>query len=319
MKLTKIRDLSIEIEIRSVCFLDDDSVAAITPAGDVWRMTLASDRPARLFSRDQVLNPITQALDQKSIEPAKGGYPRLFASRKADWLIVNTHDFVLVACHLEIDQSIRLVATGWGQYYPSLTFSANGRWLCARSDETVVYDLHSWKWQILKNSSCAGWYTSQSALLILDNEGHLSRMDIERGTPPEILGSLPPSSDLFANPVVDMCTSLSGQHVVLAYEKGDLEWWQLSPFQNIARVPVGDKEIIGMTASLEKQCVASETETGIRFYHLEKPISLMDPLQGYANPYFSPSGKRFMAIEKKSSNPKRQAGMPPLITLWEVE
>src|ERR1700694_427235 len=257
MRIHKIRDVSLEDDIRDASFLDENHLALITPSADVWRASLIPGAgPCELlFQGRHILKRVSESLEtRKKVEAAQGAYPRLAISHQSEWIVVNTHDLVLVACRnaqefktgvrslRRADFETRLLTHTWGLHYSALQFSPDGSWLAVEHDgSSILFNMHDLAWRERAIRPPFAWHPQKPNLLGFDKQGRILWMDITQESPlPEVLCALEYDS-VTAN-IAGLWMHPSGESCVTVYRHGHWVWWQLKPFQLLSQGMIDDSE-----------------------------------------------------------------------------
>lgn len=151
------------MDVRDASFLDGENLILATPDGNVLRTSVSGCAEELMFSGRDILYRVAEGLvldstknpkeipkSAATLKPCHGGYPRLAASECSDWVVVNTHDMILVACR-EASHSktgpfsrstapeMRLLTWIWGEYYRYYDFSADGSWLALDLGRALIW------------------------------------------------------------------------------------------------------------------------------------------------------------------------------------
>jgi hypothetical protein len=315
MELRKIGNLDIGKEVRHAAFLSEDRVAVSTPAGDVFEVAFGdSAQPRLLLEGKRILKPVARALRQRKVEPAGGAYPRLAASPSGGRLIVNTHDAVLVACSLD-GEPPRLIAETWGEYYPRIQFSPDGRWVCAGETPLLVFDVRTWKYKVFEDLAAAAWHPVLPRLLVLDGERRPRWLAMGEPSPGPPLGDL---ANGVHDPVGLFLTS-AGDRGLAVFENGESIEFQLDPFRRSENRSLGNGLLSAAWQPSRASWIILESDAGALLWDLDEVRPLTGFLPGVTEICPSPSGRRLVLFERGSTNPRPVKPAPAMSAgFWEV-
>jgi hypothetical protein len=323
-KLIRQFELSLPIEARHVVFADEGTLAFTSPVADVWKVAAgtAASHPELLFPSRLALAPVAEALGRATVDPARGDYPRLAVSLSANVVVVNTHDLVLVACPLNSEEKARLLAFGWGQYYPRMAFSADHSRFAAKADMLLVYDMTTWRGHALRSVEQCGWHPRQPMHLCVGYKGELFWADWSEGISPIIreLGSIGVHNETHGLVVLHDL-----ERFVAAFHPPRLELWQLNPLRLIEALDTVDGEIFDLRLSPNGKWLVVRTSSGIRLWNPETPFVLSKLFPGFDALEFAPSSQRFVTHQlAASANPSasddtlNSTTSRSVLSCWEI-
>jgi hypothetical protein len=337
MKVNKLREIAVKDGIRDASFLSEDHLALITPCADVWRLSLISDDGELMFSGDEILKCVARKLGaEKPVKAAEGEYPCLAASPNSEWIVVNSHDAVLVACRKRPHSNVRflpfrsatemrLISDTWGIYYPAMQFSPDGGWLAIDNDGTsMVFNMHTLSWQELQISAPFAWHPRHGKLMGFNSHGEIVWMDVTQPDPsPEILGDL--KYDSVSRNVAGIWLEPSGEFCVTVLPGGDWMCYQLWPFRLRSHGNVGGGGCWKIHGRSGVSWMAVQSRDSIWVGNLDRiQISTWIELPSAIEARFSPSGRRLVTMSPlQSSNPYPvNAALEKnerTATLWELD
>jgi hypothetical protein len=329
MKLHKIMDLEVPGGVRDAAFWDEETIVVTTPAADVWRLDLGASRrpPQQLHTGQEVLAPVARGLGKEGdLAPAAGGYPRLAVSRTAAAVVVNTHDTVLVACDAtDIRRPPRVIAMGWGQYYPALGFSSDGSWFCMSPESPLtVWDTRTWRWRSSSEYEHGVWHATQPLLLCTtDNDPpSLAWLSAAAGgeelSAARVLGPIDVGDDWMR--MCGLSLDPSGEYCAAAFENGRLVWWRLEPLEQVAELATSDGELKDIQVSTQGRWLAAlRNRAGVELWDLNTRRPLDDTMLDASDVVFSPSATRLIALSNAGNpHPRFPSSGPTSAALWQL-
>lgn len=330
--ITPVGELSFGLDVRDLAFWDEATVLLVTPAGDLWRAVLEPSPRAteRLYTGREVNASLAKAFGEETMEPASGGYPSLAADARAGVAIVNTHDVVLVACAVPADarppaEPPKLIAAGWGNYYPQLSFSADGSRFAAAHDELLVFDTRTWaRGQPGNDSDAWAWHPREPRMLSLDDKDRLSWVDFSDVKNPVIqpLGTLDTGEGDDRTDPHALLVDADGAGFLVAYHYPPrLEWWRMDPLRRIGDArPAPDGEVFGIHPSPAGDLLALLSSGGVRLMDAATREEVSDVMEGAMDLSFSPSGRRFItrSLAMQNPHPKHGGRAGARFHLWQA-
>ena len=256
-------------------------------------------------------------------------------SHQSEWIVVNTHDLVLVACRnaqefktglrslRRADFETRLLTHTWGLHYSALQFSPDGSWLAVEHDgSSILFNMHDLAWRERAIRPPFAWHPQKPNLLGFDKQGRILWMDITQESPlPEVLCALEYDS-VTAN-IAGLWMHPSGESCVTVYRHGHWVWWQLKPFQLLSQGMIDDSECGRVCGTPGVPWMAVQTENAIWIGDLDdRQLWSWTKLPSTTEARFSPSGRRMVTLSQiRSSNPYPAHPAPThkrTATMWEV-
>jgi len=341
MKVTKLREFS--MDVRDASFLDEHNLALITPAADVWRTSVISGSEELMFSGSDVLHRVAEGLVLRSrkepkeipkvaatLKPCNGGYPRLATSDRSGWVVVNTHDMILVACRdasyfnfgpfsRRTTSEMRLLTWYWGDYYRPFDFSSDGSWLVLPDDlgSSIIFNMHDLTWRVVNIGAPFAWYPGHPTLLGFDRDGWLVSLDVTQPSfLPEVLYDL--KYDCVTGNIAAVWVHPSGDSCV-TFSKAGWSWWQLKPFQLRSQGPVpgGKPQGVYTRPGIPRLAVDIGLSIWLGAIDIRQNWSWTE-LPSEAEAKFSPSGRYMVTL-----GPYPSAMYPKLskriARLWEIQ
>jgi hypothetical protein len=339
MKITKLREFS--GDIRDVAFLDEGTLVCTKPSGDIWRVPCASGAEELMFSGREILYRVAERIIVASggparkiprlaatINPASGGYPRLAVSDRSEWIVVNTHDLVLVACRGASSggtaPEMRLLTSIWGHHYIALPFSADGSSLAVGHllGRSLIFDMHNLTYREVEIGAPFAWYPDRSSLLGFNRDGWLISLDVTQpNLSPEVLYNL--EYDSVTESIAGVWVHPSGESCVTIFRDCRWSWWQLKPFQLLSQGHIGDGDCwkIHSRPGILRMAVTIEQSLWIGDLDNQQTWNWMQ-LASEAEARFSPSGRYMVTLSRiPTGNPYPKDPIPftRTATLWELD
>jgi hypothetical protein len=345
MKVTKLREFS--MDVRDASFLDQHSLALITPAADVWRASVLSSGEELMFSGKDILHRVAERLVLDStkqpreipkvaaeLKPCHGGYPRLATSDRPGWVVVNTHDMVLVACRdasfldagpfsRRTAPEMRLLTWYWGEYYRHFDFSADGSWLALPVDGgcCMIFNMHDLTRRLVNVGDPYAWHPGHPTLFGFNRDGWLVSLDVTQpGLEPEILYNL--EYDSVTGNIDGIWVHPSGESCVTISRDG-WSWWQLKPFQLLSQGPIpgGQPQEFYTRPGIPRLAVDKGRSIWLGALDTRQNWSWIElPSQEVAK--FSPSGRYMVTLGLLPTDnpwPMYPRSFARTATLWEIE